>query len=326
MRRRQFLFFLGGATAWPLAARAQQQTMPMIGYLSARSPDDAGHLAAAFREGLGNYGYIEGTNVAIDYQWALGQHSRLPEMARELVKRRVDVLVTTGGESAALAARSSTSTIPTVFIIGGDPVKLGFVASYSRPGGNATGVNLFANTLEPKRIGLLRDLIPTVATIGVLVNPDFPPAKDQIRDVEGVTKDLGLRMLPLRANTDSEIDDAFAILARQRDAALIVAAGPFFDTRRDKLVALTVRHAVPTMFHFREFVVAGGLISYGVNFAEAYRHAGIQTGQILRGTKPGDIPVTQPTKFELVINLKTAKALGLSIPSGVLSIVDQVIE
>ena len=325
MRRREFIAGVCAAVAIPVVSRAQF-SIPTIGYLSARSLDDAGHLAAAFRDGLGNYGYVQGTNINIEYRWALGQLSQLPAMAQELVKRHVNVLAATGGESAAFAARGATSTIPTVFIIGGDPVKLGLVASYSRPGGNATGVNLFASTLAPKRVGLLRDLVPTVTTIGVLVNPDFPPAKAQISDVEAVTKDLGLRMLPLRANTDSEIDDAFAILAQQRDAALAVEASPFFDTRRDKLVALSARHAIPTIYHFREFVAAGGLISYGVDFADAYRQAGVQAGQILRGTKPGEIPISQPTKFELVVNLKSAAILGLTVPPGIMSIVNQAID
>jgi putative ABC transport system substrate-binding protein len=325
MRRREFIAGVSAAVAIPVVSRAQS-SIPKIGYLSARSPDDAGHLAAAFRGGLGNYGFVEGTNINIEYRWALGQLNRLPAMAQDLVKQGVDVLAATGGESAAFAAKGATSAIPTVFIIGGDPVKLGLVASYSRPGGNATGVNLFASTLAPKRVGLLRDLVPTVKTVGVLVNPDFPPAKGQISDVEAATKDLGLRVLPLRANTDSEIDEAFATLSQHRDTALAIEASPFFDTRRDKLVTLSARHAIPTIYHFREFVAAGGLISYGIDFADAYRQAGVQTGQILRGTKPAEIPISQPTKFELVVNLKTAAILGLTVPPGIMSIVDRVID
>jgi putative ABC transport system substrate-binding protein len=323
--RRQFFSLVGAAAALPLAARAQQ-AMPVVGYLSARSPDDAGHLAAAFRDGLGRYGYVEGTNVAIEYRWALGQFDRLQPMARELVRRPVNVLVATGGEPAALAAKSATSTIPIVFAIGGDPVKLGLARSYNRPGANLTGVSLLTNQLEAKRVGLLRELIPAVSTIGILVNPNFPPAEGQISDVQGVTEKLGLRVLPLRANTDGEIDNAFATLAQQRNAALAVAASPFFDTRRDKLVTLAARHAIPTMFHFREFVAAGGLISYGIHFADAYRQVGVHTGQILRGARPAELPIMQPTKFELVLNLKAAKALGLTIPPDVLSIADEVIE
>jgi putative ABC transport system substrate-binding protein len=324
-KRREFITLLGGAAAWPVAARAQQ-AMPVVGYLSARSPDDAGHLAAAFRDGLGKYGYVEGVNVAIEYRWAIGQFDRLQGMARELVQRPVNVLVATGGEPAALAARSATSTIPIVFAIGGDPVKLGLAASYNRPGGNLTGISLLTNTLEAKRVGLLRTLIPTVATVGILVNPNFPPAPGQISDVQEAAQRLGLRVLPLRANTDSEIDVAFDAMVQQRDAALAVAASPFFDTRRDKLVALAARHAIPTMFHFREFVAAGGLISYGIHFADAYQQVGVHTGQILRGAKPGELPVMQPTKFELVINLKTAKTLGLAVPPDLFSIADEVIE
>lgn len=325
MRRREFLAGISGAAALPFVARAQS-TIPVIGYLSARSPDDAGHLAAAFREGLGKYGYVEGVNVSIEYRWAIGQFDRLQTMARELVRRSVNVIVATGGEPAALAAKSATSTIPIVFAIGGDPVKLGIAASYNRPGGNLTGVSLLTNTLEAKRVGLLRELLPAMATIGILVNPNFPPAAGQINDVQVVAQKLGLRALPLRANTDTEIDDAFAAIAEQRNAALAVAASPFFDTRRDKLVALAARHAIPTMFHFREFVSAGGLVSYGIHFADAYRQVGTHTGQILRGAKPGELPVMQPTKFELVMNLRTAKALGLAIPPDMLSIADDVIE
>ena len=325
MRRREFLAGISGAAALPFVARAQP-AIPVIGYLSARSPDDAGHLAAAFREGLGKYGYVEGVNVSIEYRWAIGQFDRLQTMARELVRRSVNVIVATGGEPAALAAKSATSTIPIVFAIGGDPVKLGIAASYNRPGGNLTGVSLLTNTLEAKRVGLLRELLPAMATIGILVNPNFPPAAGQINDVQVVAQKLGLRALPLRANTDTEIDDAFAAIAEQRNAALAVAASPFFDTRRDKLVALAARHAIPTMFHFREFVSAGGLVSYGIHFADAYRQVGTHTGQILRGAKPGELPVMQPTKFELVMNLRTAKALGLAIPPDMLSIADDVIE
>jgi putative ABC transport system substrate-binding protein len=325
MRRREFIGLVGGAAALPLVARAQQ-AIPVIGYLSARSPDDAGHLAAAFRDGLGKHGYVEGVNVAIEYRWAHGQFDRLQMMARELTRRPVNVVVATGGEPAALAAKNATSTIPIVFAIGGDPVKLGLVASYNRPGGNMTGVSLLTNTLEAKRVGLLRELVPAVATIGILVNPNFPAAATQVNDVQEVAQKLGLRVLALRANTDSEIEDAFGSMASQRSAALAVAASPFFDTRRDKLVALAARYSIPTMFHFREFVAAGGLISYGIRFADAYRQVGVHAGQILRGAKPGELPVMQPTKFELVINLKTAKGLGLVIPPDMLSIADEVIE
>jgi ABC-type uncharacterized transport system substrate-binding protein len=262
--RRKFLATLGGAAAaWPLAARAQQQPMPVIGYLSGRSPDDTAHLVAAFRRGLGENGFIEGQNVTIEYRWALGQYDPLPALAAELAGRPVAILVATGGESAALAAKAATSTIPIVFSTGGDAVKLGLVGSYNRPGGNATGINLLTHTLESKRLGLLRELVPQAATIGVLLNPNFPSAADQSKNVQEAARAIGLQIHVLRANTDREIEAAFETVAQHRIAALAVAASPFFDTRRDKLVALAARHAVPTMYHFREFAAAGGLMSYG---------------------------------------------------------------
>ena len=324
MRRRQFIGGLAAA-GLPFTARAQQAA-PVLGYLSARSPQDAGHLAVAFRRGLGEAGYTEGQNIAIEYRWAEGQFARLPAMAAEFVRRPVQLLVSTGGETAALAAKTATSTIPIVFAIGGDPVKAGLASSYNRPGVNSTGISLLTNTLEPKRVGLLRELIPQARSIGVLVNPNFLPVDDQIKSVEEAAQRSGLRVAPLRANTDAEIDAAFAAIAQDRIAALAVAASPFFDTRREKLVALATRHAVPTMFHFREFVAAGGLISYGINFADAYRQVGVYAGRILKGAKPSDLPILQATKFELVINVKTAKALNLTIPHDVLSIADEVIE
>jgi putative ABC transport system substrate-binding protein len=247
-------------------------------------------------------------------------------MAAELVRKPVDVLASTGGESAALAAKAATSTIPIAFIIGGDPVKLGLAASYNRPGGNATGISILTSTLEPKRLGLLHELVPQAATIGVLLNPSFPPFEGQLRDVQEAAHALGVQTHLLRASTDREIDAAFETIAQQRIAALAVGADPFFDTRRDKLVATAARHAVPTMYHFREFAAAGGLVSYGASITDVYREFGIYTGRILKGTKPIDLPVLQPTKFELVINLKTAKALGLDVPPGLSARADEVIE
>ncbi len=327
MRRREFMALVGGAAAaWPLAARAQQAAAPVIGYLSARSPDDTAHLVAAFRKGLGEHGFVEGRNVTIEYRWALGQHDRLPAMAAELARRPVTVLSSSGGESAALAAKAATSTIPIVFLIGGDPVKQGFVTSFNRPDGNATGITLLTNTLEPKRLGLLRELMPQASALGVLVNPNFPPVQGQLSDVQTAARAIDLQVQVLRASTDSEIDAAFETVARQRIPALAIAADPFFDTRRDKLVALAARHAVPTMYHFREFVAAGGLVSYGVDPAEAYRQVGVYTGRVLRGAKPAELPVMQAIKFEFVINLKTAKALGLEVPPGLSARADEVIE
>jgi putative tryptophan/tyrosine transport system substrate-binding protein len=326
-KRRDFITLLGGAAvAWPLAARAQQATMPAIGYLSARSPADSAHLVEAFRRGLSEAGYVEGQTVTVEHRWALGQHDLLPAMAVELVRKPVTVLVSVGGESAALAARAATSTIPIVFIIGGDPVKLGLAASYNRPGGNATGISILTSTLEPKRLGLLHELVSQAATIGVLLNPNFPSFEGQLRDVQEAARAVAVQIHVLRASTDGEIEVAFETVAQERVAALAVAADPFFDTRRDKLVALAARHSVPTMYHFREFAGAGGLVSYGANIPDAHRQIGIYTGRILKGEKPADLPVMQPTKFDLVFNLSTAKALGLEIPPTLLARADEVIE
>jgi ABC-type uncharacterized transport system substrate-binding protein len=325
VKRREFITLLGGAAAWPLAARAQQPAMPVIGYLSARSPEDTTHLVAAFRRGLAENGYVEGQNVAIEYKWAHGQVDRLPALAAELAGRSVAILVATGGESAALAAKAATSTIPIVFSMG-DLVKAGLAASYNRPGGNATGMNLLTDTLEPKRLGLLHELVPQAATIAFLLNPDFPSAEDQSKDMQEAARAIGLHIHALRANTDREIEAAFETVAQHRIGALAVAASPFFDTRRDTLVALVARHAVPTMYHFREFAAAGGLMSYGIDPIDAYRQVGVYAGRVLKGAKPADLPVLQPTKFEFVINLKTAKTLSLEIPARLLSFVDEVIE
>jgi putative tryptophan/tyrosine transport system substrate-binding protein len=327
MQRRKFITLLGGAAAaWPLAARAQQPEVPVVGWLNARSPDDAAHLVVAFRRGLGEAGFIEGQNVMIEYRWALGQYDRLPAMAAEFVRRPVTVIASAGGEPAALAAKAATSTIPIVFIIGGDPVKQGLAASFNRPGGNSTGISVLTNTLEPKRLGLLRELVPRAETIGVLLNPNFPPFESQLRDVHEAAHAINLQIHVLRASTDREIDAAFETVAQRRIPALSVAADPFFDTRRDKLVVLAVRHAVPTMYHFREFAAAGGLVSYGFDNSDAYRLLGVYTGRMLKGAKPADLPVLQPTKFELVINLKTARALGLEVPPNLTARADEVIE
>jgi putative ABC transport system substrate-binding protein len=324
MRRRNFITLLGSAAVWPLAARAQQ--LPVVGWLNARSPDDTAHLVAAFRRGLGEVGFVEGQNVIIEYRWALGQYDRLAAMAAELVRRPVTVLAPAGGEPAALAAKAATSTIPIVFVIGGDPVKQGLAASLNRPGGNSTGISVLTSTLEPKRLGLLRELVPRAETIGVLLNPNYPQFESQLRDVQEAARAISLQIHVLRASTDREIDAAFETVAQRSIPALSVAADPFFDTRRDKLVVLAVRHAVPTMYHFREFAAAGGLVSYGVDISDAYRLIGVYTGQMLKGAIPADLPVLQPTKFEFVINLKTAKALGLTVTDTVLARADEVIE
>jgi len=327
MRRREFITLLGGAAViWPLAARAQQPAMPVIGYLSARSPDDTAHLVAAFHRGLGEQGFVEGQNVTIEYRWALGQYDRLPAMVTELVRRPVTVLTATGGEPAALAAKAATSTIPIVFTVGGDPVKQGLVASYNRPGGNATGVSLLTSPLEPKRLGLLRELVPQATTIGVLLNPNLPQSGSQLSDVQEAARTINLQIRVLRASTDREIESAFETIATQRIRALAVTADPFFDTPREKLVALAARNAVPTMYHFREYVLAGGLVSYGIDASDGYRLVGVYTGRVLKGVKPEELPIMQATKFQLVFNLKTAKALGIKISDNLLSLADEVVE
>jgi len=310
MKRRQFIqLIVAGVAAWPLAVRAD---MPVIGYLSARSPEDTGHLVEAFRRGLSEAGFVEGQNVMVEYRWALGQQDRLPDLAGDLVRKPVTLVVSTGGEAAALAAKSKTSTIPIAFIIGGDPVKLGLVATYQRPGANATGITILTATLEPKRLELLRELLPNVSTVAALLDPNFPPYEAQLRDLREAARALGLQVQDFRVSDDAAIDKAFETIASQNIGAVIVVAGPFFDTRRDKIVALAARHAVPAMYHFREFAEAGGLISYGIDSRVTYRQIGVYAGGILKGEKPADLPVRQPTKFELVINLKTAKALGLT--------------
>jgi ABC-type uncharacterized transport system substrate-binding protein len=327
MRRREFIRLITVvASAWPLTIHAQQAGMPVIGYLSARSPQDAGHLVEAFRRGLSETGFVEGKNVTVEYRWAQGQHDRLPALAADLVRKPVAVLVTTGGESAALAAKGETSTIPIAFIIGGDPVKLGFVATYQRPGGNATKITILTATLEPKRLELLRELMPNVSVIGALLDPNFPPYETQLRDLREAARALGLQIQEFRVSNDAAVDQAFETIARQRIPAVTIVAGPFFDTRRDKLVALAAHHAVPAMYHFREFTEAGGLISYGIDSRVTYRQIGVYAGGILKGEKPAEMPVLQPTKFELVINMKTAKALGLKVPWNLQVAADEVIE
>jgi putative ABC transport system substrate-binding protein len=325
MRRREFVAAVGMTAIGTFAVRAQQ-AMPVVGFLSARSPAESAGLLAAFRRGLAESGTVEDRTVAIDYQWALGDYGRLPAMAQGLVRRPVALLVTVGGEAAVRAAIAATTTIPIVGIFADDPVASGFVASLNRPGGNTTGVFNFNPILEPKRLGLLHELVPEAATIGVLVNPNYPPAASQLKGVEEAARTIGMGTVALRASNDGEIETAFETAIRQGIRILTVTSDPFFNTRSERLVALAARHAVPTVFPFREYVAAGGLMSYGVNLGEMYRQVGLYAGQVLKGVKPADLPIMQPIKFELVINLKTARTLGLTVPATLLASADEAIE
>jgi putative ABC transport system substrate-binding protein len=326
MRRRAFILGGGAAAAWPRAARAQQAPIPVVGFLGTASPGPFAHLVAGFRQGLQETGFVEGRNVAIEYRWAEGQYERVPALAADLVRRQVAVIVTIGGETSAAAAKAATATIPIVFNSGTDPVKRGLVASLARPGGNATGVNIFTTELAEKRLGLLHDLVPASSTIAVLLNPNFAPAAINVRESEATARAIGKVIAIFNAKSELEIDAAFAEIVQARPGALLVAADPFFNSRREQIVALAARHAIPAIYEWREFAQAGGLMSYGTSLVEAHRQQGVYAGRILKGEKPADLPVVQLSKFELVINLKTAKALGLAIPPGVLAIADEVIE
>jgi ABC-type uncharacterized transport system substrate-binding protein len=326
MRRRDFIILLGGtALAWPLASRAQQKAMPVIGYLGTNSPDPASPLAA-FRQGLSETGYVEGQNLAIEYRWAEGHYDRLPALSADLVGRKVDVIFA-ASTPAGLEAKNATSTIPIVFFSGGDPVKDGLIASLARPGGNLTGFSNLTSELNPKRLELISELVPQARVIALLVNPSNPGFTERVmRDVEEAARAKGVQLPVLKAGTESEIDAAFPTLVEPHAGALFVGGDPFFNSRREQLVALASRHAVPAIYERREFVAAGGLISYGPSLTAAFRLIGTYAGKILKGAKPADLPVQQPTKFELVINLKTAKALGLTVPQALLMRADEVIE
>ncbi len=324
MRRREFVSLLGGATVWPLASRAQQPTMPVIGFLNAASREAYVPYVAGFRRGLKETGYVEGQNVAIEYRWAEGQYDRLPAMAAELIRRQVAVIV--ANTPAWAAVKAATTTIPIVFVTGGDPIDSGLVASLSRPGGNLTGVTNLNADLGPKRLEVLHELVPTMTTMALLVNPTNPLAGTISRDLQAAARPLGLQLHVLRASTERDFDTVFTTLARLRAGGLVTSTDPFFNTRSQQLAALALRHAVLTIYHNREFVAAGGLMSYGGSTTDSYKQVGILTGRILKGEKPADLPVQQSTKVELVINLKTAKALRLTFPLSLLGRADEVIE
>jgi putative tryptophan/tyrosine transport system substrate-binding protein len=327
MKRREFVTLLGGAAAaWPFAARAQQQPMPLIGFMSGRSPKDSTHLVAAFREGLGETGFVEGQNVDIEFRWADGQYDRLPAFAADLVNRRVAVLVGVGGDVSAVAAKRATATIPVIFGMGSDPIKAGLVESLNRPGGNATGFTLLTNEMEPKRLGLLRDLVSKAGVFGVLVNPSFPPAARELRDLEEAARTISQSLFVANASNDAELELGLASFLQERISGLLVNPDPYFDTRRERIIAFAAQHRLPAIYQFREYATAGGLISYGPSITDSYRQAGLYVGRILKGAKPAELPVVQPTKFEFVINLKTAKTLGIKISDNVLSLADEVIE
>jgi putative ABC transport system substrate-binding protein len=326
LRRREFITLLGGAAvAWPVAARAQQSATPVIGYVNSRSRETDAPFLAAFHRGLNETGYVEGQNVAIEYRWAEGQYDRLRVLATDLVDRGVTVMAATS-TPAALAAKAATSAIPIVFTTAADPIAVGLVDSLSRPSGNATGVNIYVSRLGAKRLELLRELVPNAAVIGMLVNPSFPDAESQSEDVKEAARTLGQQIHVVNANSEGDFTRAFSTFIEMKADALLVSTDGLFLSHREQLVALAARHKIPAIYFVRDFALAGGLMSYGADIADGYRQAGIYAGRILKGTKPGDLPVMQPTKFDLVINLKTAKALGLTVPLTLQASADEVIE
>ena len=327
MKRRNLILALGGVVvAWQAAGRAQQSSGPVIGFLSPRSPEESSHLVAAFRRGLGEAGLTEGQNASVEYRWALGDYAKLPMLATELVRGQIDVLVAVGGEPAVLAAKAATSTIPIIAVFVGDPVESGLVASLNRPGGNITGISGINGTLETKRLGLLHELVQRAMTLGLLLNPNFPAAARQLKDMQEAARSIGVQLQIFKARTDPEIDAAFETVAQRRIRGLVVAADTLFVTHRDRLVALAARHAVPAIYSLREFAALGGLMSYGIDLQDLYRNVGLYAGRILKGTRPADLPIMQPTKFEMVINMKTARKLDLAVPATLLAQADEVIE
>ena len=327
MKRRAVISLLGGAVAWPLAARAQQPAMPIVGLVGPRSPEESTRLGAAFRKALNETGYIEAQNVMVEYHWLEGKYDRLPALMADLVRRRVAVIATPAFTAAAPVAKAATTTIPIVFGVAEDPVKLGLVASFARPGGNATGINFLASEVAAKRLGLLHDLVPKAVRIAVLINPaNAPTAETTLRETSKAAHDLGLQIQILNASTSREIEAAFATLVRERPDALFIAPDGFVTSRRVQFATLAAHHRVPAAYFSREFVEVGGLMSYGSDISDVYRQVGVYTGQILKGAKPADLPVMQSTKFEFVINMQTAKALGLEVPPQLLASADEVIE
>ena len=329
MKRRDFITLLGGtAVAWPLAARGQQAAMPVIGFLNSGSPGERTHLVAAFHQGLGETAHVDGRNVTIEYRWAQGRYDRLPALAEELVRHQAAVIAATGDTVSPRAAKAATMTIPIVFVMGGDPVAAGLVPSFNRPGGNITGVSLVASALAElvaKQLEFLHELAPKAVVVGILLNPK-PSSGVDLSQLQTAARSMGLELVVLRANTDSGIEAAFATLVQKHAEALVIDPDVFFLDRRQQIVALAARHAIPAVYSRREYAAIGGLMSYGTNLADAYRHAGIYVGRVLNGEKPADLPVLQPTKFELVINLKAAKALGLKVPLTLQVAADEVIE
>ena len=327
MKRRDFIALIGGAAAWPLPARAQQQpTMPVVGILGGHTSAEWTPFISAFNVGLKEIGFVEGQNVRIEYRWAEGNYDRLPMLAADLVRSRVATIAAVGGVNSALAAKAATEEIPIIFLTGRDPVELGFVKSFNRPGGNLTGINLQNAELEPKRLDLLRELVPNASTIAILINPDNKNHQSRVDAMGAAVRAGRQQVVVVGAAADRDFEPAFATLAQRRADALIVSPDPFLDSHRETLVSLTARHAIPAMYQWREFVQAGGLVSYGTSLADAHRQLGNYTGKILQGTKPGDLPVSQPTRFELLINLKTAKTLGLTVPTSILLLADEVME